>query len=100
MCFLQSLFPFGRVVATPGALAAVGISRLMLCLGRHTRGDWGVVCEEDAETNNAGVRTGGRLMSAYPIDETKPCEGFGDNTFWIITEWDRNVTTFLLPNEY
>ncbi|BCT69551.1 hypothetical protein [Nitrosospira sp. NRS527] len=41
MYFLPPLFPFGQVVATPGALAAVGVSRLMLCLGRHTRGDWG-----------------------------------------------------------
>jgi hypothetical protein len=29
-----------------------------------------------------------------------PCEGFGDNTLWIITEADRSVTTFLLPEEY
>jgi hypothetical protein len=58
-------------------------------------GDWGAVCAEDAATNNAGVRTGGPLMSAYPIDETKPCEGFGDNTLWIITEWDPRVTTMM-----
>jgi hypothetical protein len=36
----------------------------------------------------------------YPIDPAKPCEGFGDNTLWIITEGDRSVTTFLLPDEY
>jgi hypothetical protein len=63
-------------------------------------GDWGAVCEEDAETNNAGVRGEGRLLSAYPIDETKPCKGFGENTLWVITEWDRSVTTFLFPDEY
>jgi hypothetical protein len=27
-------------------------------------------------------------------------ERFGDNTLWIITEGDRSVTTFLLPDEY
>jgi hypothetical protein len=37
---------------------------------------------------------------AYAIDPSKPCEGFGDNTLWIITEADRSVTTFLFPSEY
>ena len=36
----------------------------------------------------------------HPIDPAKPCKGFGDNTLWIITEGDRSVTTFLLPDEY
>jgi hypothetical protein len=46
------------------------------------------------------VKDGDRILSAYPIDPAKPCEGFGDNTLWIITESDRSVTTFLLPDEY
>ena len=97
---LQPLFLLGQVVATSGALNKIEPVWMANCLARHMRGDWGVVCEEDAETNNAGLRGGGRLLSAYPIDAEKPCEGFGDNTLWIITEWDRSVTTFLLPNEY
>jgi hypothetical protein len=36
------------------------------------RGDWGCVCEEDVETNNAGVREGERLLFAYPSN------GFSD----------------------
>jgi hypothetical protein len=34
------------------------------------------------------------------MDKIKPfgnLEGFGDNTFWIITEADYGVTAFLLP---
>ena len=96
----QPLFSLGQVVATPGALDKTHPVWMANCLARHTRGDWGSVSEEDVETNNAGVGEGGRLLSAYPIDETKPCKGYGDNTLWIITEWDRSVTTFLLPNEY
>jgi hypothetical protein len=46
------------------------------------------------------VKAGPRILSAYPINETKPCKGYGDNTLWIITEADRSVTTFLLPEEY
>ena len=70
------------------------------CLARHMRGDWGCVCEEDRETNNEAVTSG----ASYPVRlsdrREKPCKGYGDNTLWIITEADRSVTTFLLPEEY
>jgi hypothetical protein len=58
------------------------------------------VCEEDWETNDAALKAGDRILSAYAIDLSLPCEGFGENTLWIITEADRSVTTFLLPKEY
>ena len=94
------LFPLGRFVATQGAITKVSLSRMLDCLRRHMQGDWGCVCEEDVEVNNEAVRAGERILSAYPINETKPSKGFGENTFWIITEADRSVTTFLLPDEY
>ena len=93
-------FSLGQVVATPGALAACSQDRLLHCLARHARGDWGSVCRQDAIRNDEAVREGLRILSAYPIDPAKPSKGFGDNTLWIITECDRSVTTFLLPEEY
>lgn len=93
-------FPLGQIVSTPGALAACPNDHLMRCLSRHTRGDWGSVCAEDAASNDEAVTAGFRILSAYPIDPAKPCKGFGSNTLWIITEADRSVTTFLLPEEY
>jgi hypothetical protein len=60
-------------------------------------GAW--VSDEDKALNDEALRTGARLLSAYPIDESKPCAGYGD-CLWIITEADRSVTTFLLPDEY
>lgn len=93
-------FDLGQIVTTPGALAACKPERLLQCLARHARGDWGNVCGEDAATNDEAVDEGFRILSAYPIDPAKPCKGFGDNTLWIITEADRSVTTFLLPDEY
>ena len=90
----------GRIVATPGALAACSGIYLAACLRRHLQGDWGCVCEEDKATNERAVQEGERVLSAYPIDPTAPCAGHGDNTLWIITEADRSVTTFLLPEEY
>ena len=73
---------------------------LTACLTRHACGDWGVVCAEDAATNEEALIEGLRLLSAYPIDPAKPSKGWGENTLWIITEADRSVTTFLLPSEY
>jgi hypothetical protein len=96
-----ALFPLGQIVSTPGAMAACSPDYLYRCLFRHSRGDWGNVCKEDAASNRKAVsKDGGRILSAYPIDPAKPCKGFGKNTFWIITEADRSVTTFLLPEEY
>ena len=93
-------FSLGQVVATRGVLDAVPYGRLPECLQRHRRGDWGNVCTEDAVRNNEATREGSRILSAYPIDPLKPAKGYGANVFWIITEADRSVTTFLLPEEY
>lgn len=60
---LQPLFSLGQVVATRTVADLLPEAYLLRCLHRYIRGDWGCVCEEDAETNNAGVRAGGRL---YP----------------------------------
>ena len=89
----------GQVVMTPGAeeLIARYPRLLQESLARHQAGDWGVT---DPAENNRALRQGTRLLSAYPIDPNLPCEGYGDNTLWIITEWDRSVTTLLLPDEY
>jgi hypothetical protein len=94
------LFPVGQVVATSTVTSLVPQAHLIQCLRRHMMGDWGCVCEEDAKTNNEALREGFRILSAYPIDETKPCKGYGDNTLGVITEADRSVTTFLFPDEY
>jgi hypothetical protein len=94
------LFLLGQVVATRGAMSIGDMPFFARCLNRHVRGDWGCVCEEDRDTNNEALKAGNRILSAYAIDDTQPCEGHGDNTLWIITEADRSVTTFLLPEEY
>jgi hypothetical protein len=69
----------------------------MRCLARHARGDRGSVCTEEAAINDEAVSAGLRILSAYPMNSAKPSKVFGSNTSWIITEADRSVTTFLLP---
>ena len=98
--FAPTLFPLGQIVSTPGALAACSPVYRAHCLNRHAHGDWGNTCDEDKAANNQALIDGSRVLSAYPIDPEKPCEGFGKNCLWIITEADRSVTTFLLPDEY
>ncbi len=88
------LFPLGRVVATPGALDALERAEQQPSefLDRHVTGDWGELDEEDKEENERSVQEGLRILSAYTTSA-------GDK-IWIITEWDRSVTTLLLPSEY
>ncbi len=93
-------FELGQIVSTPGALESCSPEYLAECLARHARGDWGLVCREDAASNERAVKDGSRILSSFAIDPAKPGKGFGDNTLWIITESDRSATTFLLPSEY
>ena len=88
------LFKLGRLVATPGALEACSREHLTDCLNRHVRGDWGIMCAEDQQSNVEALSDNLRIFSAYPIDLALPCSGHGDNCLWVITEADRSVTTF------
>ena len=88
----KAKFRLGRLLSTPGALERVPNGEMLRALGRHVSGDWGNVCPEDAEANEAAMRERARLLSAYST-------GAGVR-FWIITEADRSVTTVLLPDEY
>jgi len=87
----EAKFPLGAVVATPGVLDALPPGLLPLLLRRHARGDWGDMPNEDILANQRALIDGDRLMSAYEV---------GGIRVWVITEWDRSVTTALLPEEY
>ena len=93
---MAALFPLGRLVATPGALALLRMSvadtnLLPTLLERHRSGDWGEVPREDARENELSVRHGLRIISSYRV---------AGERLWVITERDRSVTTLLLPSEY
>ena len=87
-------FTLGQILATPGALKALEEAgeRPATLLRRHITGDWGEVCEDDRQENEASLINGWRLLSAYTL-------GTGPK-LWIITEADRSSTTLLLPSEY
>jgi hypothetical protein len=93
-------FALGQIVATPGALRALeeaGQSPSEF-LRRHADGDWGTVCQDDKAANDAALKDGSRIISAYVLAD-------GDTKVWVITEakdddGHRAATTVLWPEEY
>jgi hypothetical protein len=94
----RPLFNLGRTVATPGALrllADAGVDPFDL-LTRHVHGDWGDLDPDDKRQNDIAVESGAmRVFSSYLLSR----DGMRQKV-WVITEWDRSVTTMLLPQEY
>ena len=91
-------FPLGQLLATPGAVRAIGESGQAPWdfLSRHLAGDWGEVCPEDWELNDQALRDGGRVLSAYST--------LKGQKVWVLTEaadqGHRAATAILLPDEY
>ena len=93
-------FRLGQIVATPIAIKTLERSRQTPneFLSKHQNAEWGELCNEDKQANDQAIKYEGepdkqqRVLSSY---QTKQGE-----KIWIITEWDRSVTTILLPEEY
>ena len=92
-------FELGKILSTPAALEMLNekmISPLSF-LQRHQSGeDWGQICEEDKQQNNLAIANEGtdkqeRVFSSYKV---------GKSTLYIITEWNREITTLLLSTDY
>jgi len=93
----ESKFPLGQLVATSGVAGEMETNPrfaefVARSLQRHAAADWGDLSQDDWEANDQALREGGRLFSAYQEE--------GLPKIWIITEWDRSVTTILFPEEY
>jgi hypothetical protein len=88
------IFGLGRIVATPRALHAILASNecLVVFVARHLLGDWGDVLPTESDRNDGAARSGGHLLSEYPLRNGQ--------RIWIVTEADRSQTTVLLSHEY
>ncbi len=90
------LFDLGTLYITPGAAEVFQTNPHVPFVGdiiaRHATGDWGDLDDFDKAQNDAAVKNGGRIFSAYRIAD--------DLRVWVITEADRSSTTVLLPSEY
>lgn len=90
------VFNLGKLVATGGVAYEMQENSnfekfVRKSFSRHASGDWGDICEEDKASNDYALEHGERIFSAYENENTK---------IWIITEYDRSVTTILFPDEY
>src|SRR5581483_10940 len=67
------LFPSGRLVATPGALALLEQANKSPSefLSRHLRGDWGDLDQEDKTENELSLKYGFRLLSSYQVTDSR-----------------------------
>ena len=96
------LFETGQTVATRGVVAEMDINddfkkHVAECMAKHIRGEWGDLDASDAKQNDDAVKNkDARIFSAYAPNYQQT----GLKKIWIITEWDRSVTTILFPDEY
>jgi len=100
---LNPEFPCGQIVFTRGIADSIKVNQdfakfVAKSLKRHLSCDWGDTCAEDAKLNDDSLINGGRLLSVYKTPYIPSL--FTSDKIWIITEWDRSVTTVLFPSEY
>lgn len=86
----------GQVVITSGLNEAIKKDPMynmfvLESFHRYVMNDWGDTCEEDNKLNNYSAKNSERVVAIYKHDK-------GD--IFIITEWDRSVTTILFTDEY
>lgn len=79
---------------------------IQACLNKYLNNNWGDLEEDDKKMNDQAVKSGEeRILAAYSFPLNAPWDatnGWGgkEDKIWIITEWDRSVTTILFPGEY
>ena len=92
VCVTMPKFALGQTVITANAKAVLPELDVVLALQRHHSGDWGDVDDHDRQVNEDALRNGDRLVSIY--------KSVCGQKFYFITEWMRDVTTVLLPEDY
>lgn len=58
-------------------------------LRRHLVDDWGDISASERRQNVCAIVNGGEIFSNYRLSPL--------TSLWIVSEWDRSVTTLLLP---
>ncbi len=86
----------GEVYMTRGIAATIDKnplfrSEIKSAFYRYLGHDWGDLCLEDKELNEEALRIEERILALYNTSQGK---------VYIITEWDRSVTTILFADEY
>lgn len=107
----MKLKDLGRLVATRSVADLQESSQefaifVNVCLGKYLNNDWGDLAKDDKKMNDHAVVSGDeRIMASYLFPPNTlwyadNSDSLTENKLWIITEWDRSVTTILFPDEY
>lgn len=95
---MKSKFLLGELFATRGVAELSNDQQfadfVSASLKQYTACNWGDMSEEDCAMNNDAIKTGEQIHGSYTHPDHKAWK------IWIITEWDRSVTTILFPSEY
>jgi hypothetical protein len=82
----------GKVVVTSQAMSELGDKVCKILSFCQMMTVWGnSLCDEDKQANEDAFKNGQRIVSSWEL---------GANSYFIITEWDRSVTTILRKDEY
>ena len=90
-------FSLGKLVMTKGIADKRENDLRFACevdvaLRKYIRCDWGDTSNEGVKLNDEAVKNGDDgILATYNTSQGK---------IWILTEWDRSVTTILFPDEY
>jgi hypothetical protein len=87
----RPLFDLGQVVTTRSIADSVDPSKIASMIRNHITGDFGVLENEDIDSNKQAIEQGERVLSAYMVQGQK---------VYVVTEWDRSCTTVLYADEY
>ena len=85
-------FEMGTVCLTFETCERLSEKEVDQALRRHAVGDWGTLSQHDRDANETALVQGGRLVSSHRSE--------AGETFWVVTEAHRRVTTVRFPDEY
>ncbi|NDD53948.1 hypothetical protein EBZ39_08730 [bacterium] len=95
-------FQLGKTVQTQGIAHEskddpIFARNIQAIFTRYINGDWGDLCDDDKKMNDDAVATGDdRILASYLV----PTATAETKKVYIITEYDRSVTTVLFADEY
>lgn len=87
----------GQTVMTRGIASEIErnsefAKEITQAFSKYLKCDWGDLCADDKQLNDEALKNNDdRILAAYNTSEGK---------VYIITEWDRSVTTILFADEY
>jgi len=87
------MFKLGQTVITRNAMSVCAEFNIdpIVMLARHSRRDWGDLDKEDKLLNDLALKQGDRLLSKYV---------YSKQSFYVITEYDRSITTVMMCSDY